>query len=71
MTVSELLKLEKIEFGGIKGKALGELVVQMYLQFQETLSKFTAASSNPLDLGNKVCNLNRCPFGVCACLSAD
>ena len=54
MIVSELLKLEKIEFGGIKGKALGELVVQMYAQFQETLSKFTGSSLNPLDLGNKV-----------------
>ncbi|NXD86338.1 DYH9 protein, partial [Halcyon senegalensis] len=34
-TALDLMKLEKIEFSGIKGKALGQQVLDMYEEFQE------------------------------------
>ncbi|NXF34813.1 DYH9 protein, partial [Nyctibius bracteatus] len=35
VTALDLMKLEKIEFSGIKGKALGQQVLDMYEEFQE------------------------------------
>ena len=53
-TVLEFLKLEKVEFSGVKGRSLGEMVEQIYNDFQELMSKFTNSTYNPLDVNNKV-----------------
>jgi len=53
-TVLEFLKLEKVEFGGVKGLSLGEMVVQIYNEFQELMSRFTNSTYNPLDVNSGV-----------------
>ncbi|NWH56161.1 DYH9 protein, partial [Geococcyx californianus] len=40
VTALDLMKLEKIEFSGVKGKALGQQVLDMYEEFQETYKVF-------------------------------
>jgi dynein heavy chain len=45
----EFLKLEKIEFGGIKGKVLSAQTVQIFEEFQELYKVFTEFSGDPLD----------------------
>ena len=52
--VQEFLKLEKIEFGGLQGKCLGDLVQQMFADFQELMNKLTNKSYDPLAPANKV-----------------
>ena len=54
-TVLDFLKLEKVEFSGVKDRSFGEMVEQIYNDFQEVLSKFTNSTYNPLDVNNKVC----------------
>ena len=51
----EFLKLEKIEFGGVRGWSLSELVVQMFNDFQELMTQFSSKPKDPLDLTNLVC----------------
>lgn len=48
------MKLEKMEFGGIKGRSLSEMVVQIFSDFQEQVAKFSNSTYNPLDLTDKV-----------------
>ena len=59
-TVLEFLKLEKVEFSGVKGRCLGEMIEQIYNDFQELMAKFTNSTYNPLDINNQVC--------VCVCV---
>ncbi|NXL65574.1 DYH9 protein, partial [Chordeiles acutipennis] len=42
VTALDLMKLEKIEFSGIKGKTLGQQVLDMYEEFQEAYKVLTA-----------------------------
>ncbi|XP_037265188.1 dynein heavy chain 9, axonemal [Falco rusticolus] len=51
-TALELMKLEKIEFSGIKGKALGQQVLDMYEEFQEAYKVFAERTYDCLDLTN-------------------
>ncbi|KAM6297516.1 dynein axonemal heavy chain 9 [Aegotheles albertisi] len=51
-TALDLMKLEKIEFSGIKGKALGQQVLDMYEEFQEMYKVFAERTYNCLDLTN-------------------
>ena len=52
--VLEFLKLEKIEFGGMQGKHLSELVQQMFTNFQELMNHLSSKNYNPLVIDNKV-----------------
>ena len=54
LTVNEFLKLEKIEFGGIQGRCLSEMVVHIFTEFQELTGKFTNSTYDALDVHNKV-----------------
>ncbi|XP_068007847.1 dynein axonemal heavy chain 9-like [Melanerpes formicivorus] len=51
-TALDLMKLEKLEFSGVKGKALGQQVQQMYEEFQEAFKVFAERTYNCLDLTN-------------------
>lgn len=53
-TVTELLKLEKIEFGGLRGRSLSELVVEMFSNFQDLVTQLSNKSYDPLDPNNEV-----------------
>lgn len=53
-TALDLMKLEKIEFSGIKGKALGQQVLDMYEEFQEAYKVFAERTYDCLDLTNMV-----------------
>lgn len=48
------MKLEKIEFSGIKGKALGQQVMDMYEEFQEAYKVFAERTYDCLELTNTV-----------------
>ncbi|XP_033374700.1 dynein heavy chain 9, axonemal [Parus major] len=51
-TALDLTQLEKIEFGGMKGKALGQQVLDMYEEFQESYQVFSERTYDCLDLAN-------------------
>ena len=53
-TVLEFLKLEKVEFGGVKGRCLSEMVAQIFNEFQELMNKIGSSTYDPLDLSSKV-----------------
>ena len=53
-TALDLTELEKIEFGGMKGKALGQQVLDMYEEFQESYQVFSERTYDCLDLANVV-----------------
>ena len=57
------LRLEKIEFGGVRGQALSELVEHMYEEFTELTSAFQGRGDDPLDITNNVCTLEL--FFIC------
>ena len=48
------LRLEKMDFGGIHGQHLSDLVVQMYNEFTELTNSFQSRGDNPLDITNTV-----------------
>ena len=54
LTVLDFLKLEKVEFGGVKGRCLSEMVSQIFNEFQELMNKISSSSYDPLDLTSKV-----------------
>ncbi|OWK51882.1 Dynein heavy chain 9, axonemal, partial [Lonchura striata] len=51
-TALDLAELEKIEFGGTRGKALGQQVLDMYEEFQESYQVFSERAYDCLDLAN-------------------
>ena len=48
------MKLEKVEFGGIKGNSLGEDVIVNFQEFDEAFKLFTESKYNPLDASDPV-----------------
>ena len=48
------MKLEKIEFGGIHGQCHCDMVLCLFMEFQELSSKISNSSYDALDLQNKV-----------------
>ncbi|XP_069510616.1 dynein axonemal heavy chain 9 [Ambystoma mexicanum] len=52
MTALDMLKLEKIEFGGIRGKTLSQKVLNMYEEFQELFKIFSERTYDCLDTTN-------------------
>lgn len=64
-TSQEFMKLEKIEFGGVKGRVFSQLVLELFDKFQDTYRIFGERTYNPLDPETTVCNkLNSFFFGV-------
>uniref|UniRef100_H2Y9A0 Dynein axonemal heavy chain 11 n=1 Tax=Ciona savignyi TaxID=51511 RepID=H2Y9A0_CIOSA len=52
-TCLEMTKLEKLEFGGMKGKALSEQVVSLHHEFSEHWKVFTESTYDSLDQINE------------------
>ena len=50
----DFLKLEKIEYGGIKGNQLSQVTEGIFNEFQEHFKTFTESTYNPLDLEDDV-----------------
>lgn len=50
----DLLKLEKLEIGGVRGRALSQLVQLLHQEFVDTYKVFTERPYDCLDLNNKV-----------------
>ncbi len=44
-----MLRLEKVEIGGVKGKALSARVVKIFEEFKEEFEKFNNKKYDPLD----------------------
>ncbi|XP_063312141.1 dynein axonemal heavy chain 9 [Pelobates fuscus] len=53
LTAVDMMKLEKIEFGGIKGKVLSLMVADMYQEFQDIYKVFSERTYDCLDTNNK------------------
>jgi len=50
----DFLRLEKVEFGGAKGKALSTKVFKIFEEFKEEFEKFSNKKYEPLDPDGKV-----------------
>lgn len=48
-TAQDFLRLEKVEIGGVKGKALSARVVKIFEEFKEEFEKFNNKKYDPLD----------------------
>ncbi|XP_077110730.1 dynein axonemal heavy chain 9 isoform X2 [Ranitomeya variabilis] len=53
LTAVDMMKLEKVEFGGTKGKVLSRTVADMYEEFQDVYKVFSDKTYDCLDTGNK------------------
>ncbi|XP_056405417.1 dynein axonemal heavy chain 9 [Hyla sarda] len=53
LTALDMMKLEKVEFGGIKGKVLSRTVADMYQEFQDAYKVFSERTYDCLDTENK------------------
>ncbi|XP_073435796.1 dynein axonemal heavy chain 9 isoform X2 [Dendrobates tinctorius] len=53
LTTVDMMKLEKVEFGGTKGKVLSQTVADMYQEFQDVYKVFSDKTYDCLDTGNK------------------
>lgn len=51
----KLHKLEKVIFGGVKGRMHTEQVILLHSEFQQLCKKIMAREYDPLDLTSKVC----------------
>ena len=49
-----MLRLEKVEIGGVKGKALSARVVKIFEEFKEEFEKFSNKKYDPLDTKSDV-----------------
>lgn len=54
MTAVDLLKLEKLEIGGVRGRALGLQVQLLHREFVDTYKRFTEKPYDCLDVNNRV-----------------
>ncbi|KAF5902959.1 dynein heavy chain 9, axonemal, partial [Clarias magur] len=52
LNVLNMMKLEKVEFGGVRGRALSQEVIWLYEEFLETYKMFTEKSYDCLDICN-------------------
>ncbi|XP_060795606.1 dynein axonemal heavy chain 9-like [Neoarius graeffei] len=52
LNVVDMMKLENVEFGGVRGRALGQQVVWLHEEFLETFKMFTEKSYDCLDICN-------------------
>ena len=51
-TVKEFTKLERIEIGGLKGRTLGNRVIDIYRDFNESFTLFATRTYDVLDPDN-------------------
>lgn len=58
-TVLEFLKLEKVEFGGTKGRELSEMVVNIFHEFQGVVNKLSHSTYDPLDVHCEVSTMQK------------
>ena len=73
--MNQFLRLEKIEFGGVRGQMLSDQVAEMFTEFTELSSQFQGQAKEPLDISNTV-SLPETQqsheimwvFGLCRCL---
>ena len=63
-TCMEFMKLEKIEYGGVKGKPLSTLTVQIFDEFNEKYKHFTEVTYDPLDPQDDV-SIPSCRMQLC------
>lgn len=54
LTAVDLLKLEKVEFGGVRGRGLSQQVQCLHQEFLDTYKTLTEKPYDCLDLNNKV-----------------
>ena len=54
-TVVVFLRLEKVQFGGVRGQSLSDLVEAMFNDFNDLMNGFMSRPENPLDISNNVC----------------
>lgn len=54
LTAVDLLKLEKLEIGGVRGRALSQQVQLLHQEFVDTYRLFTEKPYDCLDLDNRV-----------------
>ena len=57
-TANTFFKLEKVEIGGVKGRALSAELQQIYEEFKEEFEKFNHKTYNPLDPKDRVGSLS-------------
>ena len=57
-TAQDFLRLEKVEIGGVKGKALSGKVVKILEDFKEEFEKFNNKKYDPLDPVSNVSQWN-------------
>ena len=57
-TAQDFLRLEKVEIGGVKGKALSGKVVKIFEDFREEFEKFNNKKYDPLDPASNVYSFN-------------
>lgn len=50
----DLLRLEKVEIGGVKGKALSTRVMKIFEEFKDEFEKFSNKKYDPLDPKSEV-----------------
>ncbi|KAG7491786.1 hypothetical protein MATL_G00007500 [Megalops atlanticus] len=62
LTALDMMKLEKVEFGGIRGKMLSQQVQCMYEEFLEAYKVFTEKSYDCLDTSNEEFKADVCEF---------
>ena len=53
-TAIDLLRLEKVEIGGVKGKALSGRIVKLFEEFKDEFEKFSNKKYDPLDPKSEV-----------------
>lgn len=52
--VNQFLRLEKIEFSGMRGQVLSDLVADMFTEFTELSNQFQGAAKEHLNISNTV-----------------
>lgn len=50
----DIQRMEKLEFGGLKGKSYSEQAAQMYSEFSNHCQALQHSANNPLDLNSEV-----------------
>ena len=52
--VNQFMRLEKIEFSGVRGQVLSDLVAEMFTEFTEKSNQFQGAAKEPLNIADTV-----------------
>lgn len=52
--VNQFLRLEKIEFSGMKGQMLSNLVADMFTEFTDKSNQFQGEAKEPLNIADTV-----------------